>query len=75
MHNSKSDKERPTAREQALARRVFDMREVLGMRYMPPFVILQTDKKEVVPPSASETWLFLGLSSLLHHGRQPCHPM
>jgi hypothetical protein len=47
MHNSKSDKERPTAREQALTRRVFDMREVLGMRHLPPIAI--GTEEEAVP--------------------------
>ncbi len=38
MQNPKDDKGPPTAREQALARRAFNMREVLGMQYVPPRV-------------------------------------
>ena len=35
MQNPKDDKGQPTAREQALARRAFNMREVLGGGRMP----------------------------------------
>jgi len=42
MPNPKDDKGQPTAREQALARRAFKMREVLGMQpawpSIPPYV-------------------------------------
>ena len=38
MQNPKDDKGQPTAREQALARRAFNMREVLGMRMPRPLI-------------------------------------
>ena len=48
MQYPKSEKERPTAREQALARREFDMREVLGMRHLSP-IVLDPEEKTVLP--------------------------
>jgi hypothetical protein len=50
MQNPKSGNEKPTAREQALSRRVFDVGEILGMRHMPP-IVFDVEKKPKVPES------------------------
>jgi len=48
MRNLKSDKGQPTAREQAMTRRVVDMVEVLGMRHMPT-IDFEADERPVNP--------------------------
>jgi len=48
MTNPKPDKGQPTAREQALTRRAFDMSNVLGMRHMPP-IVFETKKSRKNP--------------------------
>ena len=48
MQHLKPNKGQPTAREQALARRVFNMSDILGMRRMSP-IVFETEEKPEEP--------------------------
>jgi len=47
MQNPEFDKESPTARQQALARRMLEMSEVLGMQV--PLIVFESERKPEAP--------------------------